>query len=77
MKAKLIFDLENPDDRVSFNIASKASDMASIIFEFTANCRKRLRQNAENDDVINGIDITFDKFYELLEEYDINVNKLI
>ena len=77
MKTKLIFDLDNVDDREAFNRMNKSSEMASIIFEFTVNSSKKLRQNTDNEDIIAGINIAFDKFFELLEEYNINIDEIL
>ena len=39
MKAKLIFKL--PKDQQEYDRANKALDMASVIWEFSTNCRKK------------------------------------
>ena len=41
MKAKLIFDLDNPDDRMAHMRATKSLDMAVVLFEIQTNLKKR------------------------------------
>jgi hypothetical protein len=78
MRAKLIFDLDNPDDQMAHLRCVKSLDMALFIWEFIRNSRKKLedREYSKDSDVFDGIEATFEEFYNLLKEHDINIDKL-
>jgi hypothetical protein len=75
MKAILEFNL--PEDNLEYKVTSKANDMAQFIFQLVHNTKKGLFYSANGLEVEEGIDITFQKIYELLNEYDINIDELI
>jgi len=76
MKAKLIFKL--PEDQVEFEQCSKASDLAFIIWEFCHNSKKSLIKYADvSEEYETGVEAAYNKLYELLEEYNINLDKLV
>lgn len=81
MKAKLIFNLENFDDIVAHKRCVKSLDMASVLFEITANLKKKCEYACENmsdnSDQFDGVELVFSEIYRLLEEHDINIDKLI
>jgi len=88
-KAKLEFDLTDHDDRMEFARATKSLDMALAIWQMATNTKKSLQWQIESDaeknnlsqeaveaqfDTLNNV---FAKFYEILEENDINIDNLI
>jgi hypothetical protein len=75
MQAKLIFDLDNPDDRMAHLRCVKSLDMALVIWEFLRNSRKKL-EDREFKDGYEAIEATYEEFYNLLEEHGINIDKL-
>jgi hypothetical protein len=75
MQAKLIFDLDNPDDQMAHLRCVKSLDMALVIWEFIRNSRKKL-EDREFKDGYEAIEATYEEFYNLLEEHDINIDKL-
>jgi hypothetical protein len=79
LKAILEYDLDNPDDREAHLRAIKSLDMASVIFEFQINSRKRIAQKIydNKDGNITSLDIIYNEFFELLENHNININELI
>lgn len=81
MKAKLIFDLENPDDIISHSRCVKALDMASVLFEITTNLKKKCEYVCENMsddcDQFDGVELVFSEIYRLLDENNINIDELI
>ena len=79
MIAKLEYDLDNPDDREAHLRAVKSTDMASVIFEFQINSRKRLAQKIydNKDGSVTPLDIVYNEFFELLEEHNVNIDELI
>jgi hypothetical protein len=82
MKAKLSYNLNDPDDRMSHLRAVKSLDMASALFEITRNLKKQVERKFENDDNINndvfdGIHKVFDGIYEILEDNNIDIDELI
>jgi len=81
MKAELKFDMSNLDDRQEFKKVMKSSEMASVIWEFIHNSRKRIEQEFENEifnktDCFDGIERCFEHFHKLLEEESINIDEL-
>ena len=79
MKATLEFNL--PEDNTEYLATVKAMDMANFIFELVYNTRKGLI-NQLNDSITSqyqqeGIEIVFDKIYELLEHHNIEIDELI
>ena len=82
MKAILKFNL--PEDNVEYKVATKANDMAQALWTITHNLKKQcIREVEANNEsvecqyVIDGIDLVFEKIYEILEEYNINTDSLI
>jgi hypothetical protein len=82
MKAKLIYNLNNPDDRMAHLRAIKSMDMASALFEITTNLKKRIENRYENidntnNDVFDGIDAVFEGIYNIIKDNDIDIDELI
>jgi len=82
MKAKLIYNLNNPDDRMAHLRAIKSIDMASALFEITTNLKKRIENRFENidntnNDVFDGIDAVFEGIYNIIKDNDIDIDELI
>ena len=82
MKAKLTFDLSDPDLRREHLRCVKSLDMALALWEIATNARKSCYRIAEAKE-INGeeegdqIDLVFKKIYEILEEHSIDVDDLL
>lgn len=80
MKAKLIFDLLDSEDAQIFERVCKASDMASVIWDFLRNSRKTIEQELEFQegeiDVFGAVDLCFNRFEELLEESNLDIDKI-
>jgi len=75
MKATLHFNL--PEDNQEYLITVKANDMANFIFDLVYNSKKSLYANIGDIDIEQGIDLTYQKIYELLEKHSIDIDKLI
>ena len=77
-KAKLIFKL--PKENEEYMRCVKATDMASVLFEFGSNCRKTIEREFESQEQelnsFDGIERCFEKFYQLLQEHNIDINEL-
>jgi hypothetical protein len=73
MKAKLIFNLEDVDDQVAFERCSKSLDMALALFSFSNKLRSIEKYGSGEEDIES---ISKD-FYDILQEYNINLEKLI
>ena len=80
MKAKLEFDLNDPDDRMSHLRAVKSLDMASALFDITR-LKKQVERRFETDttecDSFDVIQDVFDRIYEVLSDNNIDVDELI
>jgi len=71
MKAKLIFNLEDVDDQIAFERCSRSLDMALALFAFSNRIRS-IEKHGSWDEV----DIA-KEFYNTLEEYNLNIDKLV
>lgn len=76
MKAKLIFNLDEHEDRIAHLRCVKSFDMALVLWEFLKNSRKTL-ENREFEDSYDAIEATYERLFELLEEHSINIDGLI
>lgn len=81
MKAKLIFDLDNPDDVTKHLRAIKSLDLAIVIYDILQ-LRKKLERRFENtdntnNDVFDGIQEYADEVVKILEERNINIEELL
>ena len=76
MKAILEFNL--PEDNTEYLATVKALDMANFIFELVYNTKKGLLNTIEvNDGEADGIEIVFERIYELLEHHNISIDELL
>lgn len=67
---KLIFNLDDPDDRMEHLRCIKAADMAIVLFEIHHN----LKRKCEDTPAVNEV---FEKINELFENNNINLEELI
>lgn len=78
MKAVLKFDLDDVDDRQNHVRCVKATDMSLVLWEFMKNSRKSLENSMkEGEDYYDAIEKTYNRMCELLNEYDVSLDKLI
>jgi hypothetical protein len=79
MKAKLIFDLNEFEDRMDYERVNKSLDIVNALWHFLYNSKKEIMQDVENEDVdkFDAVELVYGKLFELLEEHDVNVNKLV
>ena len=78
-KATLTFDLTDGDDRIEFNRATKALDMAMMLWELQMNgYRKFTKYNDRQEGAYQeGIEEVFEYIRGLLKEHQIDVEQLI
>ena len=79
MRAILEFNL--PDDQIEFNRANQSLDMACALFDILQ-LRKAMERRFEsidntNNDVFDGIDAMAKGISDILEQYSINIDRLI
>jgi hypothetical protein len=74
MRAKLIFDLDNMDDLAAYERCNKSLDISLALWDFSNKLRSISKYGSEEENNIDGISKAF---YEILEEYNINLEKLI
>jgi hypothetical protein len=78
-KITIEFNLDNADDKRGYYINYKAEDMAMFIWELSYNVKKKIEHDIEVSSKFSKydtLDLVFDKIHEMLQEYDINVDKL-
>ena len=81
MKAKLIFNLDNPDDVTQHLRAVKSVDLAIAISDILQ-LRKKLEriftyEDNNNTDVFDGIQVYADEVCKILDERGINIDELL
>jgi hypothetical protein len=79
MRARLTFIL--PEEQMEFNRANQSLDMACALFDILQ-LRKAMERrfeniNNNNNDVFDGIDAMAKGISDILEEHNINIDKLI
>lgn len=78
MKAKLTFDLTDVDDITDFRRVNKSNEMAAAIFEFKYNSKSQIQDShLLKLDQETLIDFIFNRFDEILENHNINIDELI
>lgn len=77
MKAQLIFDLNDRDDDMAHKRCIKSMDMALVIWEFQHNRKRTLEENIEKLDKYEVLDLVFEEFNRICDEYVVDVDALI
>lgn len=77
--ATLTFDLSDGDDRFEFNRATKARDMAMMLWELDMNGYRKFTKYNERQEAAyqEGIEEVFEYIRGLLKQHEINVEDLI
>lgn len=75
MRANLLFDLEDADDRMEHLRCIKSLDMALAMWDFAAKLRN-IVDTSEDGKYIDE-DLVWKAWDDALTEYDINLDKLI
>jgi hypothetical protein len=78
MKAKLEFDLDNPDDRMGHMRCVKATNMALMLWDIKQKIRSKLKySNDLSEDELHQWEVMQDEFYSIADDYGINLDELI
>lgn len=78
MKAKLEFDLDNPDDKMAHMRCVKATDMALMLWDIKQKIRRKLKYNEDlSEDELHQWEVMQDEFYSIADDYGINLDLLI
>jgi hypothetical protein len=79
MKAQLTFDLDDYDDKIEHLRCVQAGDLCSAVWEFMNNTKNKLTENAinQNLDIEDSISLVYKQFWEILDEANIDIDKLI
>ena len=73
MRAKLIFDLDSMDDVAAYERCNKSLDLCLALWDFSNKLRSVSKYGTGEED----IDSISKDFYDILQEYNINLEKLI
>ena len=79
-KAILEFDLTDPDDATEFERATKATDMALVLWQLVFNAKKQIFNEIEFEKIespYDAIDKFYERLYEELDDHGLNMDKLI
>lgn len=79
MKAQLIFDLDDYDDKIEHLKCVQAGEVLSALHEFIYNTKKGLKVDAEEKELDRycAIDLVYEKFWEIMNERNIDIDKLV
>ena len=73
MKAKLTFNL--PEEEAEYYCAIKGQAMLNVLWEMQAELRKLWKYEELNEDQFNMVERIREKFFNSLQEHEINLNK--
>lgn len=79
-KAKLIYDLSDPDDLEDYKVVTKAQDMAFAIWEFVYNTKKDFEWKIEGGEGLSAYDLLdaiYEKFADILNHRSIDIDDLV
>lgn len=78
-KVKIVFDLNEPDDVLSHKRFIQSNDMALAMWEFKNRLWRKLKHAPDTmpDDEYKAIQNIQKEFFEVLEEYDLNIDNLV
>jgi hypothetical protein len=79
-KAILKFDLTDSDDAMEFERATKATDMALVLWQLVFNTKKQIFNEIEFEKIespYDAIDKFYERLYEELDNHGLNMDKLI
>ena len=78
MKAKLEFDLDNPDDKMAHMRCVKATDMALMLWDIKQKIRSKLKYSEDlSEDELHQWEVMQDEFYSIADDCGINLDELI
>lgn len=80
MKTTLKFDLNELEDIKDHRRCIKALDMACVLFEFQLNSKKAFLIEIDKDlnlSKYDVIDLVYERFNKIMEEYNIHLDELI
>ena len=79
MKAILEFNLDDIDDEMAHNRCVKALDISLVLWQLVNNSKKTIENEISNIKCskYDALDAVFKHIYDLLEEHDVNPDKLI
>jgi hypothetical protein len=80
MKTKLIFDNDSPDDALQLKRCLASNHLVTALWEINR-LKKKLEQKFENqdnnNDLFDGIELSFSEIQKILDNWNINVDELI
>jgi cell fate (sporulation/competence/biofilm development) regulator YmcA (YheA/YmcA/DUF963 family) len=78
-KAKLVYDLNEPDDVMAHKRAVKSLDMAMALWDIVHNTKKGLEWSMEGKEIdkYDALELVYEKIHEILDDHKINTDELI
>lgn len=80
MKSILKFNLSDPDERMEFDRAMKATDIALVLWELIHNVPRQIENDIETDKLLERYEVLEAyqrKVRELCEEHGVEIDRLI
>jgi hypothetical protein len=75
------YDLDNKHESVAFERAIRSTDLALILWEILKNRKTAVTNKINSANVElsahDGAELVYDEIYELLQQYEIDIDKLI
>ncbi len=79
MKVTVVYDLDNfdIDDERKLGMAMDSHNMYMVLWEFARNSKKGLEWSLDGQEIdkYEVLELVYTKFFDLLEEYHIDLNK--
>ena len=78
-KAKIEYDLNDPDDMYAHKRAIKSLDMALALWEITHNTKKGLEWSMDGKemDKYEALELVYEKIFEILSNHNVDLEDLI
>jgi cell fate (sporulation/competence/biofilm development) regulator YmcA (YheA/YmcA/DUF963 family) len=78
-KAKLEYDLNEPDDVMAHKRAVKSLDMALALWTIIHNTKKSIEWSMEGKEIdkYGALELVYEKIYEIISEHNIDLDDLI
>lgn len=74
MKATFNFDLNDPDDKIQYDVMNQAHKMQRMLWEFSEQLRYWEKYNHQFKTADNAVYSIREEFYKMLNNYEVNID---
>ena len=80
-KIQIEYDLDDPHEKMAFERAIKSTDLTLVLWEILKNKRESIFNQIKSSKLelsaYDGVEFVYEEIFDLLEKYEIDLNKLI